>query len=1193
MSAETQHGALRDREWQRFLRGPDQALLEELYVPALSRATRYDRCCAYFSSSVLAAAARGFGSLIARLIEMGANAPRPAVRLIVNEELAEDDVRALTETGDIAALEALLLKHLKNPKDALEKKRLAMLGWLVNQGLLKVRVGVMRRGEGIVHAKFGVIADPAGDCLVFSGSGNESAQGLRANYEEIEVTASWQDATRYTYFRERFDALWADRDSEVHTVTLPEALRLKLIKFAPKEPPTVEPSNALARQRAAMLWQFIAEAPYLPEGEAACDATAMVDMWPHQRRVVSETADAWPDGRLLCDEVGMGKTVEAVLALRRLLAGRGVQRVLILVPAGLLIQWQAELREKGGLLVPRLEGINMLVWPDGRDEKLPGLSAALARDVLLMSRETARTENNLPVVLAANPWDLLVLDEAHAARREKQVEGEFNNATLLLELLRQLQLQGRARALMLLSATPMQTQPWEPWDLLAVLGEGGGWLAEFSTVRNFYRAAHAVDQGRCDMGTAKAAAQIIAADPDFPELADSELSKSDVDTVAKRLVFAPAGQRAEVARWLRRGSPLARRMHRNTRQTLRGYYAQGLLAAPPARRNVEDCVFDFQDAAERRVYDEVTRYIERRFQELESEKPGKGFVMTIYRRRAASSYSSLQRSLMRREEGLTAVAGGRARDEYLDEDLGLLDEDEAGEIDMRGRVSAAFPTSADVARKELNEVHGLLEHLRALGNRDSKRDFFFGVLRRITDDGRAVLVFTEYSDTLDYLKGVLVDHYGTRLGCYSGRGGEWWDGSTWQSESKSEITHRLQTGQVRVLVCTDAASEGLNLQAAGALINYDLPWNPSKVEQRIGRIDRIGQKLEWVKIVNLFLADSVDERVYRTLRERCGLFEHFVGPMQPVLARARRILIGKSTESPSDLAAAAAQTDPLAEEIYLESEAEAAETIAPPLRRDDLRDALLRLNGEFGPTAKQVGDEAYRITGIAGTLALSTPALERNAASTPLSPFSDVVRELASGLQRPAERLPLVLGSFQAGAFRTTVAAWVGSNAPVPLNSYADLRRLVDAWDGQYPDAGAWIAAEHAARQTAEGIVAARAARALERERAALKRQVHAARLRLLREVGRYLVCLGEGTSDLNDVWYRYMLRRDVAGGERLRRAHEMLGGYPEWETDLLSELGTFDKQLPDGQRRARLAGKEVDAALNDPRWIAVKATAG
>jgi hypothetical protein len=104
-----------------------------------------------------------------------------------------------------------------------------------------------------------------------------------------------------------------------------------------------------------------------------------------------------------------------------------------------------------------------------------------------------------------------------------------------------------------------------------------------------------------------------------------------------------------------------------------------------------------------------------------------------------------------------------------------------------------------------------------------------------------------------------------------------------------------------VLLCSDAASEGLNLQVASALINYDLPWNPARVEQRIGRIDRIGQKASDLRIVNLVLAESVDERVYQVLGQRCDLFRTFVGAMQPVLSVARRMLLGVQPFSAAEL----------------------------------------------------------------------------------------------------------------------------------------------------------------------------------------------------------------------------------------------------------------------------------------------------
>jgi hypothetical protein len=1181
---------LHDRRWKRFIRGPDSALLEELYVPALTCAIRYDRCCSYFSSSVLSAAARGFGAFIERLEAMADDAPRPAVRLVVNEELAEEDVRALTESDDLARLEAILKRRFRNTRDLLEKKRLAMLGWLVKKGLLEVRVGVMRHGEGIVHAKFGIVTDAAGDAVVFSGSGNESAQGLRANYERLEVSTSWDDLERLREYADEFEALWNDTHPDVHTVTLPEALRLKLIKLAPKEAPTVEPSHALARQKAAMLWRFITEAPYLPEGGAACDTTAMIGPWPHQAKVVKETAEAWPEGRLLCDEVGLGKTIEAILVLRRLMAGRGVRRALLLLPAGLLKQWQGELREKGGLLIPRLEGLTCLVWPDGRTQRVEGLAEALKQNLLIMSRETARGENNWPLLMNAEPWDLVILDEAHAARRRQQEEGEFNKGTLLLDLLRRLQLRRHARGILLLSATPMQTHPWEPWDLLGVLGEGGKWLSEFSGVRRFYEAVAALPKGRCDLEMARGAAAMVVTDPEFP-LLDGE-NKRSVDSIARAIAFAPISGREKLARRLRQGSPLARRMHRNTRETLRGYYELGLLETSPPRRVVDDIRFDYQDHAERRVYESITRYIDRRFQELEQEKPGKGFVMTIYRRRASSSPQALEQSLERRRRLLLRVAEQKAYDASIPEQENLdgRDMDDLGEGEIPEKVSAGLPSDPRTARAELEEVERLLGDLRDLHGLDSKRDRFFDKLRESAEDGRAVLVFTEYVDTMEYLRDNLVNHYGSGLGCYSGDGGQLWDGEAWKTVTKDAITDALQSGRLRVLVCTDAASEGLNLQAAGAVINYDLPWNPSKVEQRIGRVDRIGQKLEVVRVINLFLAHSVDDQVYRALRERCGMFEHFVGAMQPVLARARRMLLGREPLNTGALEDTSREVEgnPLASEAYWESVAQAGSEEPVILSRKDLEEAVEALTGEFGPKVKvdaRRGKWTLSAAGIPRTVFSDTVrVLEQDPVVVPLTPLEPRLAELANSLSRPGERLPLVVGTYQVRSFRRSIACWVGKREAAPISSMAELRKRLESWNGDYPDPRRWLETEEAARAEARRQVEEMERRAEERERQALSRQIDAARYRLLCELGRYLVCLDQGTADLNRAMYEQMTR-DIASAQRLKQCMDKLGGYPEWDPDLCRDLERFLQPLTEGQRRARLLGKELDAALEDPRW--------
>jgi len=1184
---------MRDRDWKRFLRGPDPMLLDELYVPALERAARYDRSCAYFSSSVLAAAARGFAKFIEHLLLLGDNAPKPAVRLLVNEQLDADDVKALTEMGDTGPLEKALLKRFKTPKDILEKQRLAMLGWLVKSGLLEVRVGVMRHTLGIMHAKFGIVYDGADDAVVFSGSGNETSSGLSGNYEQLEVSGSWQDHDRFAHFRDEFEALWKDQHDAVHTVTLPEAIRLKLIKFAPSEAPAIEPTNALQRQRAYMVWKFISEACYLPNGAAACDATAMVDLWPHQNNVVEETARAWPDGRLLCDEVGMGKTVEAILVIRRLLAGRGVARVLLLVPAGLLKQWQGELREKGGLIVPRLEGQSNIIWPDDRSEKVESLSEALQQPLLLMSRETARTESNVPTLLSASPWDLILLDEAHAARRSKQVETEFNGANLLLDLLRNLQLRRQVRGIMLLSATPMQTHPWEPWDLLQVLGEGDRWLADFGTVRGFFSVIGKLNNGQCDLESARGAAMTIRADTMFPPPPATVVAES-VEDLAKKIAFAKTTLRPTLANWMRSGSPLARRMHRNTRQTLQKYYEQGLLKRPPAGRKVSDVQFDFQDKSERSVYDAVTNYIDRRFKELEGEKPGKGFVMTIYRRRASSSPRALRRSLERRRDGLLQVISQRAHNYALDgldvPEWLMLDDMPDGDV----KVSLSLPTDPEVARKEFGDLERLLSQLQALSLTDSKRDRFFDYLKQLTDDGRSALVFTEYTDTLEYLREALVDHYQSRLGCYSGAGGKIFENGTWKTVGKDTITYMLRDGKIEVLLCTDAASEGLNLQAAGALINYDLPWNPSKVEQRIGRIDRIGQKSSEVLIVNLFLKDSIDERVYGVLRGRCKLFEHFVGSMQPVLSRARRMLTAEEAIDLKALEDAAAEVgnDDLLAETYTPPERTHVVAVDPPIKRDDLSDAIAMLTGDFGPKAEETdGGVSFILSGIGQkkiVLATTAEALDADVAAQPLVPEGSFVQGVLSSLERPGERLPLVIGAAQSEQFRSAIAVWVEpGGAAEPITSVAALIDRLESWSGQYAEPAAWRKAETLAVSESRKCVCELSKASRDREEQALRRQSSSARHRLLLELGKYLVCAEETSDDLNTTMH-HLMNRDYASAARLRAAFDLLGNkYPEWEKELVADLVRWRNTLGAGSKKARLAGAELEAAIRDPRWRA------
>jgi hypothetical protein len=178
---------------------------------------------------------------------------------------------------------------------------------------------------------------------------------------------------------------------------------------------------------------------------------------------------------------------------------------------------------------------------------------------------------------------------------------------------------------------------------------------------------------------------------------------------------------------------------------------------------------------------------------------------------------------------------------------------------------------------------------------DSKFDTFRAQIDALLAEGHRVIVFTQYLDTLDFIRRELITRLGHRLICYSGRGGEVWDvnRNDWRPVDEAVIKARSDAAHpaaAQVMLATDAASEGINLQQFSAVINYDLPWNPMRVEQRIGRIDRIGQPRPVVAVVNLYLENSIEQDAYVILGDRIHFFEEVVGPLQPILAEMPRLL---------------------------------------------------------------------------------------------------------------------------------------------------------------------------------------------------------------------------------------------------------------------------------------------------------------
>jgi hypothetical protein len=313
---------------------------------------------------------------------------------------------------------------------------------------------------------------------------------------------------------------------------------------------------------------------------------------------------------------------------------------------------------------------------------------------------------------------------------------------------------------------------------------------------------------------------------------------------------------------------------RHSRVTLKRYREQGVLDEPLADRNVESVPVPFT-SPETVLYDELDDLLGR-LMERHGTRRGAGFVLTIYRRRLTSSWEAIRRTLERRlrhEQQLVLDA----------EDLLEEAEDEEGvETGEGGTVDDEVAVPLDDA--DLAAIRSYVERITRLET-DSKLDRLGQHVDEARASGQSLIVFTQFTDTLDYLRDRLRHAYGATLATFTGAGGRVWDADQerWAEISKRELVEEVRVGRITILLATDAASEGLNLQACSYLVNFDMPWNPMRAEQRIGRIDRLGQLRPIVTVKNYFVPSTVEERVYAALRSRIDDFADLLGNLQPIL----------------------------------------------------------------------------------------------------------------------------------------------------------------------------------------------------------------------------------------------------------------------------------------------------------------------
>ena len=584
--------------------------------------------------------------------------------------------------------------------------------------------------------------------------------------------------------------------------------------------------------------------------------TSNTDFYAHQFRPVLKFIES-PVGRLfIADEVGLGKTIESIYIWKELQAREDARRLLVVCPAMLREKWRGDLKdrfniaaeivtakqlhEKVGELAERnlnntfvyITSLESLRSPANfEDEQKSSIRAKFAR---LLDQNTASDEFSL--------FDLVVIDEAHYLRNPSTANYRLGRL-----------LRDAARHMVLLTATPIHLHNDNLFQLLRLIDQD-----------QFYDSYVFEEMLRANAPVNHALRSLWRVPTDIDTVRDSiRQALSSIyfkeDSVLKRIskqldtVNFDASKRVEVARLLESRSLLGQYMTRSRKREV---------LERRIERSAQVLSVPFS-AIESEIYNLVT-------ERIRAQSSGKSvlalFALIGRQRQMASSLVAALETWD--QKGLL--------EELLWEDLGRsvsLDQQQSSDIDSDEMSLDDILSQSSIGEKDTTLANRL--DLNALEAVDGKycalRDCLKGQLG--LNPKEKFVVFAFYRGTLRYLDRRL-NRDGIRTGLIMGGMGD----------LTNQIINEFRRPEgPSVLLSSEVGSEGIDLQFCRFVVNYDLPWNPMRVEQRIGRLDRLGQKAEKISIINLAHLDTIEDRILLRLYERIELFKETIGDLEEIL----------------------------------------------------------------------------------------------------------------------------------------------------------------------------------------------------------------------------------------------------------------------------------------------------------------------